>query len=409
MEGIDHQVNSPLALELKLELQKVRKSKTVSDGLLRAMDFSKIIKRNTGLNIDIKLTENVGAYVFIPDINNKNPMLDGVQRTWFKNKDSKKLLKHKNFIDGTVDLSTGKVTGDYGKTKTKIHLGEALLRPGLFTIYEVTAILLHEIGHVFVYMEMLGRVTRTNYLMEEGSRRLMGTTTKEQRIVILEEISDAYNADLPDIEKYAEQTRGKDSYRATILSLAVKDSRSQLGANVYDTRSYEQLADQYVTRHGYGRQLVIAVDKIQKLYGDNAYNSPAFNTIMNVIKFLSFLALTVVYVGVPLILMVLLADPLSLTYDHPKERASKIRREIINALKTAKLSKAEKTSRLEDLEAIKLIESDMSETPGVTEWIWQNLMPSGRKQHKDNEMQLSLERMLNNDLYTVKSTIETRT
>jgi hypothetical protein len=78
-----------------------------------------------------------------------------------------------------------------------------LVGPNCLSSAEAAALLIHEVGHLFTMMELVKRLSETNYIVEEGTRRLLTANTKEQRIVILSDIEDSLNVKLSDKEKLA--------------------------------------------------------------------------------------------------------------------------------------------------------------------------------------------------------------
>lgn len=409
IEAVDHQLISPLGTEIVLALKKLRQYIKVTPTVLASVGLNAIVRKHTGLNINFVIEpECYEACVYVPQVNRDNPIIQQIRRQWMENVDATELMKNKDFIAGTVNLKTGKVSGDFCNLDVNIHIGELFLcKSSNYTVEEITAIILHEIGHVFVYLEMLARTTRTNYILMEGTIRLLATQNKEQRILLLAEIENEFGEKIINRDKYAEKLQRTESYQTTIIYLAVQQSKTQLNINCYDSRSFEQMADNFAIRLGYGRPLASGLDKLHRSGNDKAYLNPAINTVWMLIKFMMFILLLVG--GNIMMAMAILAmgNPLSVTYDPIALRIDKIRQQYNDALKDKSLTASRKQKIIDDFKAVDLILDKMNDNPGVYEFIWRNLFPWGRTQQSLIVIQQQLEAMYNNDLYTAASILET--
>lgn len=406
LEGIEQQLNSPLAVEMENALKRVRKNKRVARANLEEVNISKIISKYTGLSIRVNVVPGNAAYVLVPDVNRNNPIVNKAIRAMGSNMDSGRLLQDAQFLEGTVNLSAGKVSGDFSKIFTTMFIGESLLwASSKFTVAETVAIMLHEIGHVFVYMEMLGRCTRTNYVLEEGTKRMLNASTPEQRIRILEDVEEFYGEDIEGKDKLVAQARRPDVYRTVFLTVAAQESVSQLGENIYDARAFEQLADQFAARHGYGRSLATALDKHYRAVGDKAYRPTSLHTLLNLMKFLAFTSLATFSV-VGWMIPLMLGNPLSQAYDKPQRRIEKIRQQVSTALKDRDIDPEERKALLEDVKLIDAALVNIKEHNDVYEYIWKTAFPWGRKQQSMIKVQEDLEKMMNNRLYEAAATLK---
>lgn len=406
LEGIDYLESSPLAMELEIAIKKLRTFSKITKSTLKAVDLDKIIKKITGLNVKILIAIETDAYVEIPGINVGNPILSNWRKRYLDSTQGKAILDINNVIDGTVNLRKGTVAGDWSKIENKIYLGEGLLRSkSIFTTKETTAILLHEIGHIFVYMEMLGRVTRTNFIMSEAVNRIIGSNTKEQRVKILHAVEDIYGEKIEGFDKLAEVKKHPDAYRVIFMSLAIKESENQINDNIYDVRSFESLADTFATRHGLGRDLATGLDKLYRSQGNIAYRGTIKSITFNMMKVIIFLI--PIYTPSIILFLILLGNPLKVDYDPVDKRIRKIRQQLNGALKERGLAKEHKIQILEDIDVIKTLEKDIFDNKGIIEFLWQNVLPHGRKQRSLIKIQEKLETMLNNRLFETAARLET--
>lgn len=423
LESIDFQFNSTLGKDLEIEIEKFRSLNHITQENLNNSKICQIVKDNTGIKLDLILAAGVDAWMYDIQLD-KNNVIYG-EREWLqkliariqlRNTDAHDLIDANGLVDGTVNISTGRVTGDFSKVPIRIGIGDAFLyKSSVFTVKETVSCILHEIGHMCVYFEMLGRLVRTNYILSAGVSKLMGASTKERRIVILDSIENAIGEKIDNKDKLAEIPRTEDAYRVIILSTAVEASKQQLHVNIYDARSYEQLADNYVARLGYAKPLATCLNKISKSVGDKAYRSPAMNTFMNVVQ----IAWSVIHVPymlqspmsmwLGLFCLILIGNPLATVYDPTKKRILKLQHQLNDALKDTTLPKEIKQSILVDHDEIDKILSTMYNNIGPYEYIYQTLLPWGRQQQKRININEELEALYSNPLFTAAARIEVST
>jgi hypothetical protein len=405
-EGIDYMFNSKLGSGIEAELQKVRQLIQPKSSDIKATDLDKIIKQYTGITTNVSTDWGYTAYMYPADINRNNPILNKLNQMYASNLDSKEFIKDKGFVEGTVNLKTGMVYGDFSKVTINIFLGEDLLgKFSALTVPEVTAILLHEIGHAFVYFEMLARSIKTNYILSEGTKRLLTANTTEQRVLILSSVEQMTKTSIDNKDKIASKKRNEAYYTTILLSASINESIQDLGVNIYSTRSFEQLSDNFATRHGYGRALVLGLSKLHRLYGGNETIPPVvYNTISVILA-----AIVIFNPAVWLLLTFVLiceGNPLKVTYDPLKKRILKIKQQINDALKDKSLSKEYKQVFLNDYVEIQKVFDEIYLNSDLFEVVWKYLTPWGYKQNKQIKHNEELESLLNNDLFTATAKLQ---
>lgn len=415
LETIDYQGKSRLALELIEEIKELQKLDRVGQVDLQESKISKIIKKHTNLNTKINIDVGMRAAIH-PQVPSKDNVLfyDEV-KTLFTNIEADKSILEKGKFDGVIDLKNSKVYGDFTKLLSEVYLGESLLNnKSIFTPEETVAFILHELGHFFVALELLTRVSKTNYVMENATRKLLDSETKEQRIAILDQIENIYNEKINNKKRVAEIKKHKNYYRVLILTVASNESINQLGYNIYDVRAYEQLSDQFSTRHGLGKDLVTGLDKIHREYSSyfRDYHSKGYHIlmwVMNVITFaltgyFSFLIASengiLIFLIVSFIKTIFDSSPNRLVYDPPRKRFEKVKNDLVSALKDPKLSDKERDTILEDIEIIENIRKELHDDNFYfSELLWNNILPWGRDEVNKVHFNEELEKLLNNSLF----------
>jgi hypothetical protein len=299
------------------------------------------------------------------------------------------------------------VSGDFAKVKSTIGLGnEVIGKASIFTVPEITGILLHEIGHIDTYLELLGRFIKTSNLLDDAVSRLLKATTKEQRTVILSEVEKATKTTIDKKDEIAEKARTAEAYAVVILSQAIKQSKQELDVNIYDARTWEQLADQFAARYGYAVPLVTGLDKIHRLYGSHQYRSPGWNIFCEIFKLLGFILMGLSSYGLQWIVILLaIGNPIAEMYDPPKDRFRKIKQQLNDALKDKDLPAAVRQKHLDDFKIITEVMDKMYDNETVYNFIWSTLFPWGRKQAKSVREFQETEALLNNDLFAAAALV----
>lgn len=410
LEAIDHQFDSNFGRELEAEFIELKKFPKITNSILHSTKLSSLIKKHTGLDITIEIETGLNAYVYPPDINRNNVLINNLQRHLMSNEAATKPMHEKHFIEGTVNLKEGIVSGDFSTFNCIIRLGnELLMKNSAFTVSEVVGILMHELGHVFVFFEMITRVTKTNYVLEEGTKRLMKAQTKEQRLVILDDIEKCTGTKIPSKEMLASKARVESAYRVIILNAEIESSKLQYDCDIYNSRSYEQLADLFATRYGYSKHLATGLTKLYKKGGDSAFWSSSMNTFINVLKPTSVIVSSIAnpVVGVFTVLVLLLmGSPNELIYDNPKNRLLKLKQQINDALKDHTLPVEIRQVYLNDHREISGLMDEMLNNIDWWTFIYSYLLPPGRKERKTIEQIEQLESLHNNDLFTAATALE---
>jgi hypothetical protein len=391
MEAIDFQLDSALGSDLSAIITDIRTWRKLNDKVLNTSPLSDVIRKHTGLNVTVKTANGYGAYVFVPDIDKNNPVVNRWRRNYLSNEDSDAMLRKSKAIKGIVNISKGKVSGDFSDIAITIHLGISYLQTGgSLTVEESAAILMHEIGHCMSYLELLGRSVTTNYVLQEATKRLLNCGDKEQKYVIIKNIEEASDIRISDKQALA-NANSKHDITLIIVSDAIRNTPSEMGNNVYDERGFEQLADQYVSRMGYGRHLATGLDTLLSTHGHPDYLHPVAYYFLQVIN--------VIYTPIVIPFVVIFSiNPYEPEYDEPKKRLEAMRTDSIRLLKHPKITSDRKAQVLADIDHLDKVIANVKERAGYYGWIWDNLIPTGRRNRRSMDMQQKLEELSSSKL-----------
>ena len=388
-----------------------------TDRAIAESGLSKILLDQMGLSVEIAVVDSsaVNACVAVPDIDRNNPLINDWERKWFRNGDLAAIQKFVNGkFNGLVDRENARVGGDFSKLTVPMYITRGLLASPEYTPGEKAAVIGHECGHIFTYFERMVDTLTSNYAALSSVERILNTARPEDRIEILREYDSALGVSIPDKENTVRLEKGEAIY-VHVVAETIKQRRNEEGDLVYSYRGFEQSSDQFTTRHGFGRDLVTALDKIHRSsFYNSSYVSWPTHIAVQVIKVTGYLLvldlqLRALFIQKLLgaafnlfaLILPLLADrPMNKSYDEPFARAERIRREMIGQLKDKNLLPAKRRQIVEDIEIITETMKGVEDKRPVMEAVWAYIVPAGRDSRAKMEYQQMIERLANNDLFT---------
>lgn len=353
--------------------------------------------------IDPSLSQN--ANVSIPRIAKDNPMWKELYRDWFPTELEETATKDlyrssKDLLVGGINAK-GKLTGYFRKLESTITISYDMLYSKAswsITPAGATGIIAHEIGHFMNYLKALGYTCRRNYVLEQTNSRLMGVGDRETRVAILEEIIDKEGLDIKSSAQELAKLNNDKTTATIIIGSSISKMRNELGSDIYDSRGFEALSDNFAAQHGLGLDLVIALDTmpsmrfvkrntVERLLGDSLWGSirmatlvlnPALSVIMNT-------------------LAIVLYNPLDKIYDDPRDRFKRVADNLILTMKANRDGDNKKL--IADVEQIQSIMAGYHNNRGFHEAIYETFLPSGRDSKSLRELNQHLEDFSNNKLY----------
>ncbi len=174
------------------------------------------------------------------------------------------------FGRGKVDMRRNRVDGFFAQIPFELYLAQMVLGSEVFTDGEIAAAIMHEVGHAFTSMEYINRTVTTNQVLASICEALTGDAKTKAHEDQLETIVLQYAREeqLNNDQRLAlEKCRTPEQFVVCAYAVADEQCRSELGHSVYESTSSEQLADQYATRCGAGRDLVSMLHKYVQQYG----------------------------------------------------------------------------------------------------------------------------------------------
>jgi hypothetical protein len=427
LEAIDFQ-SGAFFKELTLVLEPTFSKGTrpdKQDQSALAVHLERVIFKHVGVKSKIFFS-NIGTYVEVADINANNILVNH-WGSFVSAADGLKMIDYagdSGMSTGVVDLKRSRISGDFSKYEVSINIDLAHFDTHRFTAPECASVILHEIGHWFTYCEMLDRVVTGNMLLTGLSRVLSGGDVSQREIAIKKagNVIDMDNSVIQDLQKST-----SDKTVVTVFITHINQAAStREGHSFYDINTWEMLSDQFATRHGAGRHLVTALDKLFAMDGVAQRRSNFVYYLGQVIK-----TALAIMTGAAVSLGVLAGSPFSFVaaiylflfctsisvltddsdgapiYDKPKDRFLRTRRQLVEQVKNPELPKEMVKSISEDIKLIDDVLSNYNERTDWFEAINNFLFSSSRRRRDSINFQRDLEKLSMNDLFLSAASLKT--
>jgi hypothetical protein len=385
--------------------------------------LDRVILKHVGMKSKVEFT-HFGTCVYVPDITARH-ILGNDWGDFLSAKDGMKMIEHageNNMSVGIVDLKRSRLSGDFSKYEVVINVDLMFFRGRFMSASECAAVILHEIGHWFTYCELMDRVITGNMLLEGLNRVLAGGDASEKEIAIKKV------ADIVEMDDLVFQDLQKSTSDKAVITVFIthvgKKAASREGHSFYDSNTWEMLSDQFAARHGAGRHVVTALDKVFSRFGSRQRDGSFlyyFGEIMKLSSGLFFIAtaaISLVNIHVVLASILLLGysyfaitlayqEDGTPVYDKPKDRFLRVRRQLIEQVKNTNLSIEVVKSLAEDVKVIDEVISDYTERANWLESIDNFLFKSSRRRRDNTNLQRDIEKLAMNDLFLSAATLRT--
>jgi len=426
LEAIDFQKDHPLPIELERIVQGMYDNVyTTTAGESQIIEA---IKRHCGIAIkEIHWRNDYTFAITTPLINHNHPLLsESVRERITQAKKGKAAPTTLSLVNGVVDRKAAKISGDYAKVEFTLKLRRPRLRQGIpISVREYVAFMLHELGHAFSYFELMGSNFVTNFILSDAAARLAGVQSDVDKHKILGELEANGHIEIDDTECLVNSATAEEVY-VLLMNDHFRKLRNVLGEDIYSARGWEALADQFVGRMGYGKELAIAMDRLYSNvtpgYTNKGQIVSLIVSILNLIRsVLGYLiragliallspALAVGWLAgmfVYNVAIYLTISPLESTYDKPLRRIEVIRNEMVKRLKEADLSRDERKLLVEEIDVVsKIIKTRNEPSFSVAQKLAILLRPKFNKQSSSIKLQQQLEDLLASQLFVDAERLE---
>jgi len=309
---------------------------------------------------------------------------------------------------GWVDTSKAKVGGMFSSYTHQFFMNPIyMVRQCGTDAGEMTAILLHEVGHLFDNYEFSSRLESTNQVLAELTNAIkLGEDAKKTEYLYAKYLDLTNSQEDRDL-----LTSGKTRVviGAELFRKHFNYMKSQLPNRKYDETSSEMSADLFASRFGYGRQLVNGLDKTV-IEGDKELIS-SINFTVNTIELMSLTAYIFIgLVGGPFVALGIAGwmifilnlsgtNNQDMTYDVLKDRYLRVRQHYVQMLKNSGIDREEAQKIINDIYVIDDLVKNIKPFRSIFKSMADFIFPSHRDAKNDIAVQRLLESLAHNDLF----------
>jgi hypothetical protein len=270
-ESIIPQTNKELFTDLVNTITKIRDRPLKSND--RLPEITKTILKHTNLYIDVIIGKDMEVNIAIPMIPNASPFTRALESNYEINTNalSKVFEKKKK---ASVNPTTCKVDGFFKLLKCQIFIGKDIITPGEFVPdncfpfrlldEEIAGLILHEVGHAFIYCYYLDKIYTTNQVLCSAFKICDGNYNASEKKYYLSLATDALKVNITSDRLPVDSP----DMTTAVIAAAPLHRNSELNSDEYDLTSYEQMADQFATRCGGGLFVGSALVKLERIHSN---------------------------------------------------------------------------------------------------------------------------------------------
>lgn len=378
------------------------------------------------LGIRVTLYTNKAMAAILPFYSNKHSIF---LHKFFKGlvfvEDQEKILNKANNKKGFVDLAKAKVGGIFSEYENHLFINfkELAITYGL-TSSEIVAVILHELGHAFYICEYSDRLESNNQILVSVANEIINKKKEKNLTYIYSELKKVNQKVTEEqVDKLVNGNRVIAGYTwfKLIIEAAGLDNLTQMKNDKYDETSFEQMADNFVTRFSYGRQLIVALDKLHSTGFSYEKNRSwiVFIELQSFITYFGGAALTVALFGVSIpaslfmgimVFLTFLADGENFkdyTYDELKIRYKRSRHQYVEMLKRMDLDKKIAANIIEDIYTLDEIINNTYQYSTLFNKLSNLLFSTNRNAVNSIKEQQLLEDLAHNDLFIKSAELKT--
>lgn len=372
--------------------------------------IEKTIKKYTNAGIDFVIERGYDPCIMLRPLDASSLFMKYWGATSVDHQDFKRVrTMNKSFA--SIDLEKSKVHGVFEQSLSTIFMGPDYITENRFTAGELSAIILHEIGHYMTMCEMLDRTCGTNQILASIDRCLKNSTDVKTRDMILQYGGEALELEDRVIQQAKESK--DDSIATSIFVIEATRNlnyRSDQSKKYYEQNHPEYTSDEFAARHGAGRDLITALDKLYSsaIFGLSVIEkrSTAAYIGMEVLKVALLVAggWASVATGITFLISAPLAFMLSDSsdagepvYDGPIGRLNRIRAQFVEQAKSPTLNREIAKQLLEDVRVVDGLMAQYTQRRDLISFLSDTLSFTGNV--KNRNYQKDLEKLVLNDLF----------
>lgn len=439
LEAIDYQINDSFGPDLEVIIgkfvemvEKDTPSKYIEGNKELKDEFNQLVLKRLGLNVYL-ITDSILAAtmpnVYNPyNIVNQDEFKDALTGEYNSIMGSGLLYnKQSGFKMGTIDNKKAKVSGWFSEQPVPVFINFIeLVNDYKITVPEITAILLHELGHVYEGAALCAKTVSTNQVLAEASRRAVDMEPNERQEFIYQELKklneDIKKEDIEGLSNSSPVVMGVSMFRAIVSSV------QSLSGSRHDRTTYESLSDSFATRFGYAEHVATGLDKllnspVRKLFQSANSILVAVLVVQSIVSLIRTFSSLVVSKNLSFkILIGILRNIVNIfvftamerentrdmTYDLDKDRFIRLRNNLVGLLKNTSIDNKTRRATLEQIKTIDGIIDKSWNFRGVIGQLSIMLSPIDRRTYKAIQAQQELEKMIANDIFVNAAKLKTQ-
>ena len=419
LEMIDFQLSDKFGQDMELHVTDIIAS--INNGVpphqvLQLNAVKKIeecIYARLGAKVKIKNTNRV-AHISLPHIGLHHVLSEVDINKEEYSKTLKNIYTALDGVKGGVDITNAKLSGFFSKYEHSLYLNfNGMVKVFALSAAEITAIILHELGHVFTHWEYSDRCAKTNQILGNLAKEMAKEKSKRSPVYVFKElleINPATKKELVDSLVAGDRV----IQGPTLFKFAVETVFHQLEDGKYDETSSEALADNFAARFGYARPLVSASKKMRDMFPDMEEHQLktiviAAATVLSVLLciltvFMGAVFLPFLFGFVGMVLSWLLArqsgeGQKDYTYDDVKYRYKRLRDQLVQQIKNKAFDVKDSIHLADDIEYLDELVRTTGQYRSVLDFIMNYIRPSNFRAKKSIERQQLLEDLATNELF----------
>lgn len=394
-------VKSKMLPSFTEEIARIRALGDYSQEALEKSKLSSIVMAHSGMNIIFHISPAVkyNAFFKIPSMDGNHPFFTQMGlHHWFGSESGISLINDNGPIKGNVDIKNYRVSGDFSKIELNIVISHVWMKDRTFDDQEISEVIMHEMGHAFTYLQLLGGLIRDSWLISNAAKVVVNEKDPEIKKKVLVRTKEQLGADELNYESLmgTSSIAQKDTVELVLVSNSLIKGSSNSGTMSYDARTVEQIADGFVAYNGGGRGLASALTKIYKKAGyQETWSTPTY-----IVAELFKVLMTLVFlfnVPLPTILYLISIIPSRKVYDDPETRLKTLKQQCLAAYRQEKDPEMKKQIEGE-IDAIDASMKHVTDRRTVYQIIFDALTPVGRKRYNQEKQQEAIKALLFNEL-----------
>lgn len=421
LESIDFQVKDKCVKRLEIIFddihQQIVEKHTLTERDIKA--FCDLIQAELRARFKMKNlvfviheSPSLNAYAIPPDITKSSIMYKTYYGMGNQAGDGKLLLDKVNSAVGTVNSKDATVGGIFTEVKATCAITSGVLLTTDMASLEKIALIMHEMGHIFTYLETLSYTFGTCFILTDTMARLNKAKSQEEKVKIYRNVEKQTGLEVKDIDILV-NNEDESLSMVSIFKTLIDGTRSEYGSSIYDMCSFESLSDQFAARMGLTVHLAKALDTILRDSMDGDSFTGDFSIwIMNIVRWVAVIVSAVVMpvlggILIFLELLVLMISPFERVYDKPGERIKRLRNEVVFQMKESTLSPAHRETLKQDLDFIDGILEHIEDKENYVEKVWLFFSANSRDQKEKRLLLQDLQELTNNNLFASANILKT--